>query len=178
MPVDWHQFRKARIATNSMFLTLEREELAEPVWSEKPRQSLRDSLLALDTDQRRAFIAAQVLKVLALVLRLSPERIGMQTPLGALGMESLAAVEFRNRLEANLDLKLSATLVWNYPTVDAIATYLAGRLGIDIETSSTARTPALKIGAESAAVGIAMKVQHMTDDEAMRALLSRPKENK
>jgi hypothetical protein len=38
------------------------------------------------------------------------------------------ALELRNRLERNLRLKLAATLVWNYPTITAIAAYLESRL--------------------------------------------------
>jgi hypothetical protein len=38
------------------------------------------------------------------------------------------ALELRNRLERNLRLKLSATLVWNYPTITAIAAHLESRL--------------------------------------------------
>jgi hypothetical protein len=38
-------------------------------------------------------------------------------------------VELRNRLEARLGLTLSATLVWKYPTIAVLASYLADRLG-------------------------------------------------
>ena len=42
-------------------------------------------------------------------------------------------MEIRNRLEASLGLKLSATLVWDYPTLDALVTFLS--------TSSSPRPP-------------------------------------
>jgi hypothetical protein len=38
------------------------------------------------------------------------------------------ALELRNRLERALRLKLSATLVWNYPTVSALAGHLGSQL--------------------------------------------------
>ena len=38
------------------------------------------------------------------------------------------ALELRNRLERHLRLKLSATLVWNYPTISALAAHLENRL--------------------------------------------------
>lgn len=58
-----------------------------------------------------------------------------------MGFDSLMALELRNRIEAALGLKLSATLLWNYPTVAALTPYLLGRvektLGIVDQSRST-----------------------------------------
>jgi hypothetical protein len=56
------------------------------------------------------------------------------------------ALELRNRLERALALKLSATLVWNYPTVSAMAAHLEGRITAIHERAQevngqSARTP-------------------------------------
>jgi pimeloyl-ACP methyl ester carboxylesterase len=42
-----------------------------------------------------------------------------------LGMDSLTSMELRNRLQSTLDCQLAAGVVFNYPTMDALATYLA-----------------------------------------------------
>ena len=42
-----------------------------------------------------------------------------------MGLTSLMAMELRNRLEAALDRPLSATLAWNYPTLEALVDHLA-----------------------------------------------------
>jgi hypothetical protein len=49
-----------------------------------------------------------------------------------MGMDSLMALELRNRLEASLGLSLSATLVWGYPTVAALAPHLAEKMGMTL----------------------------------------------
>src|SRR5436305_10276019 len=70
------------------------------------------------------------------VLRLSPSRIDPHQPLDTLGVDSLMALELKNRLERGLGLTLSATLAWNYPTIAALAAYLLGELGIPAEADS------------------------------------------
>jgi acyl transferase domain-containing protein/NADPH:quinone reductase-like Zn-dependent oxidoreductase/acyl carrier protein len=78
----------------------------------------------LTNEEMRVWLRRQV----AAVLRLDVERVPDSKPLRSLGLDSLMALELRNRLERALKLKLSATLVWNYPTVSALAGHLVGRL--------------------------------------------------
>ena len=49
---------------------------------------------------------------------------GLQAGLPDIGMDSLMAVELRNRLEASLKCALPATLAFEYPTIEALADHL------------------------------------------------------
>lgn len=59
----------------------------------------------------------------ARILRLEPAHVQPDAPLKSLGLDSLMALELRNRLEADLGLRLSATLVWSHPTISALAAH-------------------------------------------------------
>lgn len=54
--------------------------------------------------------------------------VGLNDPLMAAGLDSLGAVELRNDLEAAFDCKLPSTVVFDYPTVGALAGFLATAL--------------------------------------------------
>ncbi len=56
--------------------------------------------------------------------------IGHDKPLMAAGLDSLGTVELRNTLESKLGLQLPATLVFDYPTVNALADLLYPKLAV------------------------------------------------
>jgi acyl carrier protein len=61
----------------------------------------------------------------------SPTAIDPQSTFNDLGFDSLAAVEFRNRLGQAVGLKLPATLVFDYPTTAAVATYVRSKVSAE-----------------------------------------------
>lgn len=52
----------------------------------------------------------------------------MMQPLSEAGVDSLGAVELRNKLEASLGVELPATVTFDYPTTAALASFLAARM--------------------------------------------------
>ena len=100
-------------------------------------QKLREALSAADPGRpRRSLLEAHVREQAAHVLSMIPARVDLHKPFRALGMDSLMAIELRNRLEATLSVTLSATLVWNYPTIADLAPYLAEQMGIRLDQAS------------------------------------------
>ena len=77
--------------------------------------------------RRRALLAhlrQQVDKVLGSG---SSDHIPATTPLQERGLDSLMSVELRNLLAKSLRLSLPATLMLDYPTLDAVCEYLMSR---------------------------------------------------
>jgi acyl carrier protein len=79
-------------------------------------------------DELRNRLVGWLRRQVAAVLRLDVDRVPEDKPVRSLGLDSLMALELRNRLERHLHMKLSATLVWNYPTVGKIAEFLQKRM--------------------------------------------------
>jgi myxalamid-type polyketide synthase MxaE and MxaD len=70
---------------------------------------------------------------IARVLRSSPARINHSQPFKTMGLDSLMTLELRNRLERTVGIKLSPTMLFNYPTVVALAPRLLEKMSLELE---------------------------------------------
>jgi polyketide synthase 12 len=95
----------------------------------KVAESFAGRLAAVPEGEREGVILNAVRAEVATALgHSSPTAIGGQRPLKEMGFDSLMAVELRNRLSALSGLRLPTTLVFDYPTSDALAGYLMREL--------------------------------------------------
>jgi amino acid adenylation domain-containing protein len=69
-------------------------------------------------------------------------RLDRQLPLHEIGLDSLMAMELRNELCGNTGLRLSPTMVFDYPTIDAIAGHIAALAGTADPVTSPLPQPA------------------------------------
>jgi acyl transferase domain-containing protein/acyl carrier protein len=100
--------------------------------SDREGASLAQRVVALAEDERESLVLEAVRTEIATVLGYaSPGAVGKEQTFKALGVDSLSAVELRNRLSAATDLRLPATLVFDYPTPLATAGYLLERMSLD-----------------------------------------------
>jgi phthiocerol/phenolphthiocerol synthesis type-I polyketide synthase C len=93
-----------------------------------PESTFRSELAAIPATTRRDFVEAKVRELASRVLRLDPRGIDGETPLKALGLDSLMGLELRNRLESTFGLQLSPTLLWTYGSSRALAGALCERV--------------------------------------------------
>ncbi|MFG1988343.1 phosphopantetheine-binding protein, partial [Streptomyces albidoflavus] len=90
---------------------------------------LAERLAATPEEARAGLLLDLVREHVAGVLgHSSPDRIDPDRGLLDLGFDSLTAVEFRNRLNAAVGLRLPTTLVFDHPTSGALARHLLGEL--------------------------------------------------
>jgi polyketide synthase 12/epothilone polyketide synthase D len=137
MALDLRRWRQSypRAATGPLLSALGDGDAAR---ADSPlRRQLRDA----DQAARRDLLLAHLIETLAQVLRIDPARVTGTTRMGSLGLDSLMAIELRNRLEASTGLTLSVTMIWNYPTPAQLAEHLLAKLGVDAPEPAPAPPP-------------------------------------
>jgi myxalamid-type polyketide synthase MxaE and MxaD len=78
------------------------------------------------------------------------------------------AIELRNRLETALGRPLSATLAWNYPTIEAIVGYLAEDEAGVLPAVTSVPPPGGEL------IDQLSRVASLSDQAVMLALLAQP----
>jgi len=89
---------------------------------------IRAELDAVEPAERPDRLAGAIADEIRSVLR-SAEPLDYGQPMESLGLDSLMALELRNRLEARLGVTLPVALVWAYPTISDLAVVLCERMG-------------------------------------------------
>lgn len=102
---------------------------------------------------------------LADLLVLAPGDIDVREPLDTYGLASREAVMLSGDLEDWLGRKLSPTLLYEYPTIEALARYLVGDAAITRSGSHRSKEDHLD--------GMITRLEQLSEDEAETMLLDR-----
>ncbi|RGA02798.1 beta-ketoacyl synthase, partial [Microbispora triticiradicis] len=146
VPVDWqafyaetganrvdlptYAFQRQRYWIDADRPNIGRMAVDLPPIDEDAAAALRQRLGGLSGVARAQAALDLVQEQVAVVLgHSSQEPVDADRALSELGFDSLAAIELRKRLSAMTGLSLPSTLVFDYPTCQAIAAYLDGEIG-------------------------------------------------
>jgi acyl transferase domain-containing protein/NADPH-dependent curcumin reductase CurA/short-subunit dehydrogenase len=95
--------------------------------SQAVEQTLKKRLESTPVQNRRALLLEYLRSQARQILGLSPSYfVDEREPLVRMGLDSLMAVELRNQLSAALERPLMATLLFDHPSLSALANYLLG----------------------------------------------------
>jgi acyl carrier protein len=97
---------------------------------------------------------------MAKVLRSTPDKIDMHQPLTSLGIDSLMAVELKNRVETDLELAVPVTALLQGPTLSQLAAIVLDQLA---QKAPAGQEPS-RDGQESEPEILA-KLDDLTDEE-------------
>jgi len=137
------------------------QEKVEPQSAKRPE--LLQQLEALPTNKRYGFLVAHIQNEVATVLGLDPSNPPeVRQGFVELGMDSLMAVELKNRLETSSGNSLSSTLAFNYPNIEALATYLANEvLSLEAPAESVSK---LQTASDESSLASA-ELEQLSEDE-------------
>ena len=129
-----------------------------------------EQLASLPPDQREQAAVNLVRVHTAAVLGYDdPEAVDPVKGFTDLGLDSLAAVELRNRLGAATDLRLPATLIFDYPSARVLARYLLSELVPGGETAADRDRPAPAPPAATATADVREAIEGMDVADLVRA---------
>ncbi len=116
---------------------LERYDVAQAVMAPRPASDVSALSDAQDTSSRWSQMAAEDVRreleaglraILARELRMPEAELEPNRPFAELGLNSVMAMSVRRETEQFLGVELSATMLFNHPTIVSLAAYLAGKL--------------------------------------------------
>jgi NAD(P)-dependent dehydrogenase (short-subunit alcohol dehydrogenase family)/acyl carrier protein len=130
MPADWPVFSRSHAGRHQAFLSeLLYDETAAPDTEQNIAAEFLQKLEALPADEQEAFLIAAIQTEAAAVLEYPPSLMPEpEQGFFEMGMDSLMAVEVKNRLEKLTGRLLPSTLAFEYPTIRALADFLLAEI--------------------------------------------------
>ncbi|GAA2651988.1 hypothetical protein GCM10010400_04360 [Streptomyces aculeolatus] len=134
--VDWDRFAATRPQPNALYQQVARGPRRRGVDVDP------DALRALPAAERQETVSRAVRGLIADLLHYdSADDVPPDARFFEVGLDSLAAVELKNALELCFRLQLSATSVFDHPSVAQLAEFLDGRLTAAAPAGATSATP-------------------------------------
>jgi myxalamid-type polyketide synthase MxaE and MxaD len=165
LPVDWATYRNARAGRDwSLFRALSGTSATSPTggFTERVRSA--------PPATRRSLVDGVVREALAAVIRRPANQLDSRRSFGSMGLDSLMALELRNRLETAAGRSLPASLAWNYPTIEQLAAYLEGQV-VPEPTPDAAAAASVAPELDDIQIGSLFKgFESLSDEDAARAL--------
>ena len=172
-PADWLRLSEA-LGDHTMLveeLVTSRRTPPREATVAEPRADLRATLAATPAESRHAMLLEHLAGLTARILGLDHGRhIDEQQPFHSMGLDSLMAVELRNVIVRDSGEPLSATLVFDYPTLAAVTGFLLPRLVAPADGSVAGTADCAEAAVERDALA---HVEALSDEDVDRLLASR-----
>ncbi|MEO7358797.1 MAG: beta-ketoacyl reductase, partial [Gemmatimonadaceae bacterium] len=182
LPVDWKTYLGSQHGRRPAFFSRVSRRAVVPAASREfhaataPRETsdivsqLKDAVAARRPALLRTFLRARVSRTLGL---LAGQAVDDRQPLRDAGLDSLLAIELRNVLGAAINRPLPATLLFDYPTIDDLASHLLTTLFPDASVSALALEP---VSPPESTASLMTGLSELSDDEVDRLLAAKRKE--
>jgi NAD(P)-dependent dehydrogenase (short-subunit alcohol dehydrogenase family) len=144
VPVDWRQYRQFYSAgSESPLLSQLANEEAEVQPQAIDPGEKREALLAAAPAARAQLLRSYLSEQVARVLGVSASRLDVEQPLSNLGLDSLMAVELKNRIAVDLGVNVPMVKFLQGPSVAQAASQILDQLNAELFALSALPTPAV-----------------------------------
>jgi phthiocerol/phenolphthiocerol synthesis type-I polyketide synthase D len=142
--VNWKQYRQFHPAGSEspLLSQLDSEEPGVPLHIGHPGEK-RDALLATEPAGRHQLLLSYLSAQVARVLGLSASRVDLAQSLSNLGLDSLMAVELKNRIAVDLGVNVPMVKFLQGPSVAQAATQILDQINTEASKPSTPLAPAV-----------------------------------
>lgn len=82
----------------------------------------------MSSEEVLAELEAGLRAVLAIELRIADDEVATDRPFAEMGLNSVMAMSIRREVEQLAGIELSATMLWNHPTIGSLAAHLADKV--------------------------------------------------
>ena len=172
MSVDWRQYVASLPpgCPSMLFSRVLSKADVHPLGEQRKtshQPALLEQLSQASPNKRRSLLEAHIRELAIKVLGLNPSfKLDLNQGLATFGMDSLMTIELKNRLQASVGKSLSSTIVFDHPTVAALAEYLEQNVLMVKESSKGAGSTA-KVHDEQAKTVTELKQLSEEEAEAM-----------
>jgi phthiocerol/phenolphthiocerol synthesis type-I polyketide synthase A len=90
----------------------------------------------LGADELRRELETGLRRILARELRVAETELDVDLPFAELGLNSLMSMSIRREAEQLAGIELSATMLWNHPTIESLTTFLFEKLSSQQDSDS------------------------------------------
>ena len=138
--VDWPRLVQADPVAARLALLAEVVPAGGPARDDRSHQpsELLDAMRALPADERRPYILGYLSDMVIAALKLrTDEPLDPRQRLFDVGLDSIMALELKDRLERASGVKLSATLLFVHPTLESLASYFLSEIVGDAAVSQS-----------------------------------------
>lgn len=140
--INWPKFRQFfQAGAASPLLSGIAREASELLPQAERRELRRDTLRAARPESRHQLLLSYLVEQVARVLGISAARPDVHQPLSNLGLDSLMAIELKNRIVLDLGINLPITKFMQGPSIDQATTLILEQLAAEASEPFAAGTP-------------------------------------
>ena len=167
LPIEWSKFLQ-QFPKDNIPSFLESFAVSQPQSSEE-KESFLQQLSTAAVSDRQNLLVARIRSQIGLIMGLDAADIDTRIGFTDLGMDSLMAMELRNYLQNILERSIPASLVFDYPNVEALAEYFIQ----DFEKPNDESNTLLEEQPQAIAKSNLENIEDISEEEAEEMLLGR-----